>query len=110
MKKKIRMVPPNPQNPRSILESFIMKYLDEFRDPELARVLFDEIRAITTRPWAMMEVYMLGLLVAISKLSQMATITMGIAFWAFVALIVISTAASATMDPRIIWQRVEAAQ
>ena len=33
-----------------------MKYLDEFRDPELARVLFDEIRAITTRPWAMMEV------------------------------------------------------
>jgi hydrogenase expression/formation protein HypD len=54
--KQIRDDPPNPQNPRSILESFIMKYLDEFRDPELARVLFDEIRAITTRPWAMMEV------------------------------------------------------
>ena len=33
-----------------------MKYLDEFRDPALAQGLFEEIRAITTRPWAMMEV------------------------------------------------------
>jgi len=33
-----------------------MKYLDEFNDPELAAKLFDEIRAITTRPWAIMEV------------------------------------------------------
>lgn len=33
-----------------------MKYLDEFRDPDLARRLFDEIRRITTRPWAIMEV------------------------------------------------------
>ena len=33
-----------------------MKYLDEFRDPQLARVLFDEIAATVTRPWAIMEV------------------------------------------------------
>jgi hydrogenase expression/formation protein HypD len=33
-----------------------MKYLDEFRDPELAGRLFDEIRRITTRRWAIMEV------------------------------------------------------
>jgi hydrogenase expression/formation protein HypD len=33
-----------------------MKYLDEYRDPELAERLFDEIRRITTRPWAIMEV------------------------------------------------------
>ena len=33
-----------------------MKYLDEFRDPDLARGLFDEIHRITTRPWAIMEV------------------------------------------------------
>ncbi len=33
-----------------------MKYLDEFRDPDLARRLLDEIDAITTRPWAIMEV------------------------------------------------------
>jgi hydrogenase expression/formation protein HypD len=33
-----------------------MKYLDEFRDPLLARKLFQEIAQITTRPWVMMEV------------------------------------------------------
>jgi hydrogenase expression/formation protein HypD len=33
-----------------------MKYLDEFRDPELARNLLDEIDALTTRNWAIMEV------------------------------------------------------
>ncbi len=33
-----------------------MKYLEEFRDPEIAGRLFDEIRAATTRPWAIMEV------------------------------------------------------
>ena len=33
-----------------------MKYLDEFRDPDLARGLIDELKRITTRPWAIMEV------------------------------------------------------
>ncbi|CAN5320025.1 hydrogenase formation protein HypD [soil metagenome] len=33
-----------------------MKYLDEFSDPDLAKRLVDQIHAVTTRPWAMMEV------------------------------------------------------
>ncbi|MFN8377504.1 MAG: hydrogenase formation protein HypD [Anaerolineae bacterium] len=33
-----------------------MKYLSEFRDEELAARLFDQIAAITTRPWSLMEV------------------------------------------------------
>ena len=33
-----------------------MKYLDEYRDPKLAQRLFEQIRRITTRPWAIMEV------------------------------------------------------
>ena len=33
-----------------------MKYLEEFRDPTLARAMFDEIRRITTRRWSIMEV------------------------------------------------------
>ena len=33
-----------------------MKYLDEFRDPELARNLLDEIHSCVTRPWSVMEV------------------------------------------------------
>ncbi|WP_042422853.1 hydrogenase formation protein HypD [Streptacidiphilus anmyonensis] len=33
-----------------------MKYLEEFQNPVLARRLLDEIHAVTTRPWALMEV------------------------------------------------------
>jgi hydrogenase expression/formation protein HypD len=33
-----------------------VKYLDEYRDPALARLLLDEIRATATRPWRVMEV------------------------------------------------------
>ncbi|MBI3688405.1 MAG: hydrogenase formation protein HypD [Actinobacteria bacterium] len=33
-----------------------MKYLDEYRDPALARRLLDEIHAVATRPWTLMEV------------------------------------------------------
>ncbi|EME99214.1 hydrogenase formation protein HypD [Streptomyces mobaraensis NBRC 13819 = DSM 40847] len=33
-----------------------MKYLDEYRDPELARRLLDELHRTATRPWRLMEV------------------------------------------------------
>lgn len=33
-----------------------MKYIDEFRDPELAKKTVEEIHRITTRPWAIMEI------------------------------------------------------
>jgi paraquat-inducible protein A len=62
------------------------------------------------QPWGMLEVYLLGALVAISKLSGMATIVVGTAFYAFIALIVLTTAASSSMDPRLVWQRLETAR
>ena len=33
-----------------------MKYLDEFRDPELARATLGEIRRTVTQPWVLMEI------------------------------------------------------
>jgi hydrogenase expression/formation protein HypD len=33
-----------------------VRYLDEYRDPELARRLLDELRAVATAPWTIMEV------------------------------------------------------
>jgi hydrogenase expression/formation protein HypD len=33
-----------------------MKYLDEYRDPGLARALLDELGRVATRPWTLMEV------------------------------------------------------
>ena len=34
----------------------LVKYLDEYRDPVLAKKLLAEIHRITTRPWTLMEV------------------------------------------------------
>ncbi len=33
-----------------------MKYLEEYRDPVLARSLLDRVHEVTTRPWSLMEV------------------------------------------------------
>ncbi len=33
-----------------------MKYIDEFRDPELARKTLTEIKRVTTQPWVVMEI------------------------------------------------------
>ena len=60
----------------------------------------------TLIPWAMMEVYMLGILVAIVKLSDIATIVLGTALYAFAALIIVTAWSGATLDPRAVWDRI----
>lgn len=54
------------------------------------------------RPWGMVEVFLLGVLVALVKLSSMAVVLPGPALWAFVALTVLLTAVLA-FDPRGFW-------
>ncbi len=58
-------------------------------------------------PWSMMEVFLLGILVSVVKLISMAEIIPGVALWAFALLIVTLAWANSTMEPRVIWQRVE---
>lgn len=62
---------------------------------------------LTIGPWGMLEVYLLGVLVAIVKLSEMATLEPGVAFWSFAALIVVTTSASASLDPDLVWKKLE---
>ena len=45
-----------PAGQRRQTRSEAVKYLDEFSDPDLASKLLDQIHAVTTQPWAMMEV------------------------------------------------------
>lgn len=33
-----------------------MRYIDEYRDPKIAQALVDRIRALSTRPWVLMEI------------------------------------------------------
>ena len=57
----------------------------------------------TLRPWGMIEVFLLGVLVALIKLSNMATIIPGIALWAFCMLTVMLTVV-VSFNPRYLWQ------
>jgi len=60
------------------------------------------------QPWSMMEVFLVGILVAVTKLQGMASVVPGLALWAFAALIVVLAAATASLDPELVWQRLEA--
>ncbi len=54
------------------------------------------------RPWGMVEVFMLGVLVALVKLSHLAHVLPGVALWAFGALTVL-LATILTFDLRSLW-------
>jgi len=62
-----------------------------------------------TREWNMIEVFMIGILVALVKLTKMADIIPGIAMWSFLLLIFTVAGATASIDGRIIWRRVDLA-
>ena len=56
-------------------------------------------------PWAMLDVFLLAVLVALVKLGQIATILPGPGLIAFTAVVVLTMFASASFDPRLIWGR-----
>jgi paraquat-inducible protein A len=60
------------------------------------------------QPWSMMEVFLVGILVAVTKLVDMAEVVPGLALWAFGGLIVVLAGALASLDPEAIWERLEA--
>lgn len=59
----------------------------------------------TLHPWAMTEVYMLGILVAVVKLADLASIEPGIALYSFAALMLFMAATDASVDSHAIWER-----
>ena len=84
---------------------YILVPLQWGRQPRhLARV-FGLIKLL--KPWSMMEIFMLGILVSVFKLVKMATIIPGQALYAFFALIFVLAAMVLTLDEDMIWQQVE---
>ncbi len=73
-----------------------------------ARETFKFVEAIA--PWAMMEVFMLGVIVAYVKLTDLATIVLGASMYSFAAVIVFMTLTSAALNPTEIWERLEIAK
>ena len=59
------------------------------------------------RPWSMNEVLLLGVLVALTKIAQLATVVPGAGMYAIGALVLLLPAISSTLDVREVWRRVE---
>jgi len=57
------------------------------------------------KPWSMMEIYMLGILIAMVKLGKMATIVPGLAVVAFGLLIFVLNFAITAVDSHMVWER-----
>lgn len=63
-------------------------------------------RIETLRPWAMSEVYLLGLIVAWVKLRDLAIIELDVALFALVTMIVVMVWSEATFEPHEVWERI----
>ena len=63
-----------------------------------------------TRTWSMIEVMLLGVLVALTKIADYATVIIGTAFFALFALVILLAAIQSCFDPREVWERVEWAE
>lgn len=58
-------------------------------------------------PWGMMDVFMLGVLVALVKLMGQASVILGPGLFALSLLILVFAAAAARLEPHLLWERVE---
>jgi paraquat-inducible protein A len=71
------------------------------RRPTGFKILVNALQAL--QPWGMIEVFLLGVLVAIIKLGSIAKVIPGPALWGFVALTVLLTAVL-SFNPRTFWE------
>jgi len=55
-------------------------------------------------PWAMLDVFLLAILVALVKLGELATVLPGRGLFAFAAMVVLTILATTSFDPAQIWE------
>ena len=58
-------------------------------------------------PWGMMDVFLLGILVSMVKLAALASIIVGIGFYAFVLGVVLYAATLASLEPHTLWESLQ---
>lgn len=59
------------------------------------------------REWGMLEVYLMGILVSIVKLVDMADLTLGLGLYCFIGLLLAQVWLEVTMSPQQIWEALE---
>ena len=58
-------------------------------------------------PWSMVEVFVIGVLVSLVKIGAMATVVLGISFWAYVVFSICFIATLTNLDRVQLWDRIE---
>jgi paraquat-inducible protein A len=76
--------------------------------PRRPDIVLRVLRHVT--PWGMIEVLILGMLVALVKLAAIAIVVPGIAMGAFGGVMLLLAAAASTFDPHDIWSRIDRAR
>ena len=56
------------------------------------------------REWGMLEVYLIGILVSIVKLADLAELSVGLGLFCFIALLLVQVWLEVTMSPHQIWE------
>jgi paraquat-inducible protein A len=62
------------------------------------------------RPWGMVEVLMIGVMVALVKLAHMAEVVPGIALWSLAGSMLLLAAAGAAFNPHSLWSKMSDAR
>jgi len=60
-----------------------------------------------TQNWSMVEVFIIGVIVSLVKIAAMATVVLGISFWAYAGFSICFTLAVASLDRYQCWERIE---
>ena len=87
---------------------FMLTVLLAVRRPPAPQWVGEMLRwADHMQPWSMNEVMLLGILVALIKIAELATVDPGIGLYAVGTLVMLLAAIMATFDQREVWKRVE---
>lgn len=90
---------------------FMLTVLWAARRPPAPRWVGELLRgAEFAQPWSMNEVMLLGILVALVKIAELATVEVGVGMFAVGALVLLFPAIMSSFDTEEIWKRVEWAE
>lgn len=87
---------------------FVIVVLVAARQPRVPHWTGEMLRwGLHLLPWSMYEVMMLGVLVSLIKIAELATVDAGIGMYAIGVLMMLFPAIAVTFDPQEVWKRVE---
>ena len=90
---------------RLLATSYVLLALRMQRPPRHLASVFRW--AARLKPWSMIEVFLLAVLVAYAKLIDMASVEVGIAVFAFAGVMIATVAADLVLDPEVVWAAID---